>query len=169
MMKGYANLYSSVISLENIYMAEAMARKRKTLKSYVINFEKNLKQELNLLHAELALHSYRPQGLTTFLIRDPKTRKISKSEFRDRIVHHAIYNILGPIYEKKFIYDSCANREGKGTSFALRRLEQFKRKVTRNNSKVKGNVKGYALKADLKLFSRLGLIPDPYPQINPSF
>ena len=75
----------------------------------------------------------------------PKTRKISKSDFRDRIVHHAIILVLEPIFDKSFIYDSCANRKGKGNLFALKRLEKFKRKVTNNL-----NSEAYCLKADIK-------------------
>jgi len=66
--------------------------------------------------------------MQTFIIRDPKTRKISKSDFRDRVVHHALVNILEPIFDKIFIYDSYANRKGKGTLEALKRFDQFKRK-----------------------------------------
>ncbi len=149
-MKSYNHLYEKVISLENLFLAEKKARKRKTLKPYIIKFEENLDEELHILHQELASHNYNPYPLKTFIIREPKTRKISKSEFRDRIVHHAICNILEPIYEKKFIYDSCANRRGKGTFLAVRRFEKFKYKISRNLTKVKGNAKGYVFKADIK-------------------
>ena len=78
-------------------------------------------------------------------MRDPQTRKISKSEFRDRIVHHAIISILEPIYEKTFIYDSFANRKGKGALSAIKRFDEFKRKVTLNFK-----VEAFCLKADIK-------------------
>ena len=78
-------------------------------------------------------------------MRDPKTRKISKANFRDRIVHHAIVNIIGPILEKRFIYDSCANQIGKGNLFALKRFDYFKRKVTCNLIK-----EAFCFKADIK-------------------
>ena len=89
--------------------------------------------------------TYGPKPLKNFILRDPKTRKISKSDFRDRIVHHAICNIIEPIFDKSFIYDSCANRIGKGNLFALRRFDKFKRKVSKNNTK-----NCYVLKADIK-------------------
>src|SRR3990167_9861788 len=85
-----------------------------------------------------------------------KTRKISKSDFRDRIVHHALVKIVEPIFDKTFIYDSCANRKGKGNLFALKRFDEFKRKVSRNGSILKNKfnnnnfIKGYCLKADIK-------------------
>jgi hypothetical protein len=83
--------------------------------------------------------------LKNFILRDPKTRKISKSEFRDRIVHHSLCNIIEPFFEKEFIYDSCANRKNKGSLFAIKRFEKFKRKVTNNLTS-----KGFCLKADIK-------------------
>lgn len=106
------------------------------------------------LHYELKSGTYKPKPLTNFILRDPKTRKISKSDFRDRIVHHAIVAILEPIFDKTFIYDSCANRVGKGNLFALKRFYYFLRKVSRNG-KINGwfnnnQVKGYCLKADIK-------------------
>jgi retron-type reverse transcriptase len=90
-------------------------------------------------------HLYSPLPLKTFILRDPKTRKISKSSFRDRIVHHALIKIIEPVFDKTFIYDSCANRKGKGTLFAIERFDEFKRKVTRNLKK-----EAFCLKADIK-------------------
>ncbi|MBU1245453.1 MAG: reverse transcriptase/maturase family protein [Nanoarchaeota archaeon] len=153
-MKTYTNLYSKLTSKKNLYSAWRKARKGKTNKDYVKNFEENLIDNISLLKTELLLHSYRPKPLKNFIVRDPKTRKISKSDFRDRIVHHALVNVIEPIFEKVFIYDSYANRKGKGNLVALERLDYFKRKVSRNG-KTKGwfdnnQVKGYCLKADIK-------------------
>ena len=153
-MKTYTNLYEEITTEDNLYQAYKKARKGKTKKVYVKEFEDKLEENLALLRTELLLHSYHPRQLIAFVIRDPKTRKISKSDFRDRIVHHAICQVLEPIYEKLFIYDSYANRSGKGTLAALKRYDQFKRKVSRNG-KMNGwftnsQVKGYCLKADIK-------------------
>jgi len=139
------DLYSKLCSCDNLELAWKKARRHKTLKPYVIEFEKNLKENLLMLRTELLLHSYRPKPLETFTIRDPKTRKISKSDFRDRIVHHALCNIIEPILDKGFIYDSYANRLGKGTHKAIRRFDYFKRKATKNNSRA-----CFVLKADIK-------------------
>ena len=144
-MQTYRNLYASLCSYENLFLAYKKARKHKTNKPYVIKFEKNLEENLLLLRSELLLHSYIPKPLKTFIVRDPKTRKISKSHFRDRVVHHALCNIIEPIFEKQFIYDSCANRIGKGTLKAVKRFDYFKRKVSRNNTKT-----CFVLKADIK-------------------
>jgi len=129
------NLYPEVYNISNLLLAWRKARKGKTKKEYVIEFEKSLVRNLFSLSEELKNQTYQPVSLVTFILRDPKTRKISKSAFRDRIVHHALVRIIGPIFDKSFIYDSCANRIGKGTLFALKRFENFQRKVTHNFSK----------------------------------
>lgn len=137
-------LYSRICSVENLALAFQKARKHKTTKLDVMEFESDLANNLSLLRTELLLHSYKPKTLATFVIHDPKTRKISKSAFRDRVVHHALCNIIEPLFEKSFIYDSYANRIGKGTLKAIHRLEYFSRKVTRNYTQ-----RAYALKADI--------------------
>jgi len=156
MMKSYKNLYSKVYNISNLLLAYRKARKGKTKKPYVIEFERDLIKNLLRLQQELINQTYSPIPLKTFILRDPKTRKISKSAFRDRIIHHAIVNIIEPIFDKRFIYDSCANRKGKGTLFAIQRLDKFKRKAS-INGKILSNefkdsnfIKGYCLKADIK-------------------
>ena len=154
-MKTYKNLYNNLCSYENLELAFRNARKRRSSKHYVIEFEKNLEDNLLQLRLELLLHSYSPAPLKTFILRDPKTRKISKSEFKDRIVHHALCNIIEPIFEKNFIHDSYANRKDKGTLKAIQRFDYFKRKVSHNgkrraNAYDSNDVLGYAFKADIK-------------------
>jgi retron-type reverse transcriptase len=129
-MKTYRTLYPQLCSYENLELAFRKARKKKTTKQYVIDFESNLKENLNQLKHELETFTYTPSPLTTFTVRDPKTRRISASHFRDRIVHHALCNIIGPIFEKRFIHDSFANQKGKGTHSAIRRFEKFMHKVS---------------------------------------
>ena len=118
----YDDFYMQICDIDNLILAWRKARKHKTKKDYVINFEQDTMGNLLKLSEELKHQSYQPQPLKTFILRDPKTRKISKSSFRDRIVHHAIVRILEPIFDKCFIYDSCANRIGKGNLFALGRF-----------------------------------------------
>ena len=143
----YRDLWQELCSYANLDLAFKKARKHKTLNIYVIEFEKNLKNNLLTLRTELLLHAYRPKPLETFIIKDPKTRKISKSDFRDRVVHHALCNIIEPIFEKSFIYDSYANRVSKGTLKALQRFDFFKRKASKNNTE-----KCYVLKADIQKY-----------------
>jgi len=139
------SLYDKIASFVNLLIAFKKARKGKTRKSYVIEFEKNLTKNLSELEFELKNQTYVPKPLKTFVLRDPKTRKISKSEFRDRIIHHALCNVIEPIFDKFFIYDSCANRKDKGTLFAIKRFDSFKRKVTNNL-----HSSAFCFKADIK-------------------
>ena len=144
-MKSFTNLYSKVYDLKNLILAYKKARKGKTKKKYVMEFEENLAYNLKILHDELKNEIYFHKPLVTFFLRDPKTRKISKSNFRDRVVHHAIVNILEPIFDSIFIYDSCANRKEKGNLFGINRFEKFVSKVSKNKS-----ICCFVLKADIK-------------------
>lgn len=91
-------------------------------------FELFLDDELLRLQDDLQSERYIPGGYRTFTVNEPKRRKISAAPFRDRVVHHALCNALMPIYERKFIFDSYANRTGKGTHAALDRCTQYMRR-----------------------------------------
>ncbi len=111
-MKTYKNLYPKLCSYKNLELAFRKASKEKNKKFYVIEFKKDLKQNLLDLKKELVWETYHPAPLTKFTIHDPKTRLIRKSIFKDRIVHHAIINILEPIYEPRFGFNhkiGCLN------------------------------------------------------------
>ncbi len=155
-METYKNLFPKIVSLNNLIWAERKARKGKSSKSYVKEFEEKLLKNINELQKDLINRTYQPRPLETFVLRDPKTRKISKSDFRDRVIHHAVINVLEPLFDKTFIYDSCANRKGKGNLFALKRFIEFSRKVSKNGKIVKNRyedtnfVRGYCLKTDIK-------------------
>ncbi len=154
-MKTYNNLYRKLCSEENLFLAYRKARKGKSKKKSVLEFEKNLDYELRTLREELLSKTYMPKPLKRFIVRDPKTRTIHASAFRDRIVHHLIILVIRPIFERIFIYDSFASRIGKGTHSAIKRFDYFKRKASRNgklvkNSRNNNSVEGYVLKADIK-------------------
>ena len=138
-------MYEKICSFENLILAFRKARKGKTKRRYVKRFQKNLRKNLLKLNEELSTQTYQPNKLKTFILRDPKTRKISKSAFRDRVIHHALCNIIVPILNKSFIYDSHANQISKGTLKAIQRFDKFKRKVSKNNTQC-----CYVLKADIK-------------------
>ena len=122
-------------------------RRGKRKKIDVQIFERNLEDNLFKLHYELKNKIYCHSDYTAFYITDPKLRHIHKAEVKDRIVHHAIYRILYPIFNQSFIYDSCSCRLNKGTHKAVDRLEQFARKVGKNYTK-----SCFALKCDVKKF-----------------
>ena len=126
-MKTYRHLYAQIASFPNLLDAFYKARKGKRDKSGVAAFEYNLERELLRLERELQSETWRPGGYTSFYINEPKRRKISAAPFSDRVVHHALMNVTGPIYERQFIHDSYANQVGKGTHRALDRCTHFLR------------------------------------------
>lgn len=137
--------YDFLCSMSNLILAWRKARKNKTTNKDVVEFERNLEKNLLELHEELKNKTYKPKPLTIFVLKDPKTRVISKSYFRDRIVHHAIILVIGNLFERQFIYDSCSNQIGKGSSFAIERFKLFSRKITINFKE-----HAFCLKADIK-------------------
>tara|TARA_Y100000031_G_C8234595_1_gene392602 strand:+ start:1240 stop:2454 length:1215 start_codon:yes stop_codon:yes gene_type:complete len=139
------DLWKELCSIQNLELSYKKARKHKTLRPCVLEFEGNLTENLDLLRTELLFHSYKPIPLKTFILRDPKTRKISKSDFRDRVIHHALCNIIEPFFEKMFIYDSYANRKGKGTLKAIHRFQYFRKKLSQNNTS-----QVFILKSDIR-------------------
>ena len=156
-MKTYNNLYDKIHSFENLIEAYNKAKLGKRPKKYVREFEANLEQEIFQLKYELENQTYHPSPLHRFVIHDPKTRVIHAPAFRDRVVHHAICNIIEPIFDKTFIFDSYANRIRKGTLKAIQRFDYFKRKVLSNGKKKinaydNNGILGYALKADIKKY-----------------
>ena len=87
-MKTYKNIYEKICYYKNLLLAYKKARKHKTRKPNVKEFHEDYLLNLWHLSKELKSQTYTPKPLENFVIKDPKTRKISKSDFRDRIVHH---------------------------------------------------------------------------------
>ncbi len=127
-MKTWKHLYTDFCSYENLYHAFRKARKGKRQRSAVAAFEQNLENELWLLHQPLVTQQYRPGRYRHFTIYEAKPRRISAAPFRDRVVHHALCNVLEPIWEPRFIHDSYACRVGKGSHAALDRAQSFMRR-----------------------------------------
>ncbi|MEG4347954.1 RNA-directed DNA polymerase [Microcoleus sp. A003_D6] len=126
-MKRYDNLWSEIISFENLLVAARKAQKGKRFRHNVLAFNYNLETELLKLQAELANKTYTPGAYRTFEIVEPKRRMISAAPYRDRVLHHALCNIIVPLFDRTFIHDSYANRVGFGTHRALRRFTEFAR------------------------------------------
>jgi len=139
-MKRIGNLWPELVSFDNLYRAYRKARRSKRSHLSVERFEHRRELELARLRAELMSGEYRPGPYRTFMLYDTKARLISAAPFRDRIVHHALCNVIEPIFERTFIHDSYASRQGKGTHAAIRRYQQFAR---RNR---------YVLKCDIRKF-----------------
>lgn len=127
-MKTTGNLYQSICSFENLLHAAKNAQKGKRFQKNVLAFNANLEYELVQLRQELLAQRYTPGAYRVFTIYDPKKRDISAAPYRDRVVHHALCNIIQPLFERTFIYDSYSNRIGKGTHRAVQRYQEFCRK-----------------------------------------
>lgn len=127
-MKSYTQLFDPICSFENLYLASKKAEKGKRFRHEVAAF--NARREENLLAIQNLLHAGQyPFGhFRTIKIVQPKPRLISAADYRDRVVHHALINIVGPLFERKFIRDSYANQKGKGTHAALDRCTYYARR-----------------------------------------
>ncbi len=147
-MKTVKNLYPQIIELKNLYGAFKKASRGKNWKPYVDQFKLNLETELFQLQEDLLSKTYQPGEYYNFYITEPKRRLVSAAPFRDRVVHHAICNILEPIYEKIFIYDSYACRKGKGQHQAADRFTEFCRK---NRFVFKCDIQKYFSSIDLEI------------------
>lgn len=127
-MKRIGNLYQNICSFENLWYAAYAAQRGKRYRPDVLAFHYDLEAELFQLRRELQEKRYQPGRYRTFHIYDPKKRLISAAPYRDRIVHHALCYIIEPIFDRTFIFDSYANRIGKGTHKALDRCTEFSRR-----------------------------------------
>jgi RNA-directed DNA polymerase len=126
-MKTHKNLYSQLYNFDNLYWAFRAARRGKRHKEAVADFEQDMELHLWQLYEELQAQRYQPGPYHHFYIHDPKRRLISAAPFRDRVVHHALCQIVEPIFDRTFIHDSYACRIGKGNHRALDRCSQFAR------------------------------------------
>lgn len=123
-----ATLFDNIVSWENLLIAHRKAAKGKRGKSAAARFEYNLTDNLLQLQQELTKYTYSPSEYRSFFIYDPKRRLISAAPFRDRVVHHALCNIIEPIFERSFSSASFANRIGKGTHRALEKAQRLARR-----------------------------------------
>lgn len=129
-MKTYKHLYEQVCDFENLYLAYRKARKGKRGRAQPAQFERVQDDELLALQHELKTQTYQPGRYHNFFVHDPKKRLISAAPFRDRVVHHALYRVIEPIWESRFIHDTYANRVGKGAHRALDRAQEYARQYS---------------------------------------
>lgn len=126
-MNRHKHLFDAVTSFANLLSASRKARRGKRDKAAVARFEYDLESELLRLQDELKSGRYCPGEYHTFWIEDPKHRLISAAPYPDRVVHHALCNVLEPIFDRTFIHDTYACRAGKGTHAAIKRFQLFAR------------------------------------------
>ena len=139
-MKTFDGLYPQICSFENLWQAAHRAQRGKRFQYSVSRFNFHLERELFRLQEELLTQTYQPGEYHEFTIYEPKKRMISAAPYRDRVVHHALCNVIEPIFERTFIHDSYACRVGKGTHRAVDRFTKFSRQNC------------YVLKADIQKY-----------------
>jgi RNA-directed DNA polymerase len=126
MSRRHDGLFGQISSFAALDAAARRAVAGKRRKPGAAAFLANLEPELLRLQDELRCGSYRTGAYTPFVVRDPKRRMVSAAPFRDRVVHHALIGVIGPIFERGFIDHSYANRLGKGTHRAINRFERWR-------------------------------------------
>ena len=141
------HVYHDIISVDNLLAAWREFLKNKRGRKDVQEFSTRLMDNILALNRDLANKTYRHGGYTAFRINDPKPRDIHKATVRDRLLHHAIYRVLYPYFDPKFIFDSYSCRRVKGTHRALNRFRDHARSVSRNNTRTI-----WILKCDIRKF-----------------
>ena len=139
-MKTHKNLFSQVYSFQNLLLAYKKAKKGTKQSPETSEFFFNLEKNIVELSEQIKNQTYKPAPYKYFEIYDPKQRTISVASFTDRVIHHAIVNVLEPIYEKIFIYHSYATRKNKGTHKAVYQAQKYLRK---NKWFLKNDIKKY--------------------------
>ena len=142
------NLFEKVVSFENIYLAYKKAKKCKGYKKYVLKFNKNLENNLLSIKRDLISGKYKHGKYKKFIVNDSKKREIKAAPFRDRIIHHAVCNVIEPVFDTGFIFDSYACRKHKGTHRAVKRLKNF----LKSSRRVFKEPKIYCLKCDISKY-----------------
>ena len=117
--------FDAIYAMDNLYPAWHKTSLGKSTKKPIIDFYRNLDQNLDTIARDLKKGTYKPGPYYRFLIKDPKERVISASTVRDRIVQHALMNYYDPVFDRHLIFDSYACRIGKGTKKAVLRAFHF--------------------------------------------
>jgi len=157
--------------MEDLHQAYLDARKNKRRTRSQVLFEMRMEDNLTLLHQDLRNGTYKVGRYMCFIIEDPVKREVFAASFRDRVVHHLLYNYIQPVLDKKFIYDSYSCRVGKGVLMGIERLDHHIRSCSDNFRKrawvLKMDISGYFMSIDRELlFQRVLRMLDgeEYPQ-----
>jgi len=134
------SLFSHIFAFPNLLLAAKRASRGKRFRPDISAFHCQLEPELLRLQEELRTHTYQPGPYRSFIIREKKPRLISAAPFRDRVVHHALCNIIEPIFDRAFLFDAYACRKGKGTHAAVERASMYARRFR------------YVLKCDIERY-----------------
>lgn len=143
----FTHKFEDIISIENLLEAWREFVRRKRDKRDVQEYYRHLMDNILELHQDLANHTYKHGGYQAFNICDPKPRNIHKAMVRDRLLHHAIYRILYPFFDRIFVSDSFSCRNNKGTHKALNRFRAMAYRASKNDTNT-----CWILKCDIKKF-----------------
>jgi len=146
MAKIYKNLYTRIYDFENLHAAYLKACRGKRYSADVLKFTARLEENLIDLQNHLIWKTYKPSPYRYFTVYEPKERLIAALPFRDRVLHHALCNIIEPIFERSMIYDSYACRAGQGVLAGVNRTTKFLRRARRKWGRI------YCLKGDIAKF-----------------
>lgn len=141
--------------LAELYIAYLEARRNgKRATANEQKFEANEMENLVMLRDDLLDKTYKPSRGTAHIIHDPVEREIFAAPFRDRIVHHWVYDKIYDWWDRRFIYDSYSCREGKGTLFGIKRLSKMIRSASNNYTRptwvAKMDIQGYFMSINRK-------------------
>ncbi len=139
-MRRAGGLFHRVHSFENLLLAARRAQVGKRYRPDVLRFNLHLEDELHRLGRGLRGGTWRPSPHRHFWIREPKPRWISAAPYADRVVHHALCNVIEPEIDRRLIFDCWANRRGKGSHRAVLRYQAFAGRFP------------YALKVDIRRY-----------------
>jgi len=126
MGKRHNDLFGRIATFDALRRAAQRALRSKRRKPGAATFAAGLERELVRLQRELVEDRYRPGRYVTLQLHDPKPRMVSAAPFRDRVLHHALMDVVGPIFEQGFIANSFANRIGKGTHRGIEMYERYR-------------------------------------------
>ena len=146
-MKIYKDLYRLIISAENLFAAWEIFKRDKRNKPDVAKFEQKVEQHIFQLRRDLRDKTYKHGPYYGFWVHDPKRRRIHKAIVRDRVLHHAIFRIINPIFEPTFISTSFSCRIGKGTHKGVESVRDMLRAESKN-----GTNECWVLKCDVRKF-----------------
>ena len=145
--------------IEDLFVAYFDARRNKRNTKGALEFEVKFEEKIFALYEEIINGTYHPSRLTAFIVEKPVKREVFASQFRDRVVHHLIFNYLNPIFEPLMINDSHSCREGKGTSHGIKRTAHFMRACSNNFKEdsyiLKLDIQGYFMTIDKEILSKI--------------
>jgi len=136
MGKKYKHLMEQIVTRQNIYLAYTKARQGKVYSNAHIDFKENLHANLEEIYNELSNGTYAPSEYHSFYVYEPKKRLIQSLPFKDRVVQHAINNIIEPIFEKTFYPTSFACRKNKGTHYGVKKVQSDMRRLKRTHGEI---------------------------------